>query len=210
MSLTPITYTAPNAEARMRGRALRQFVSSPVFQQILVALAVEVQTVLDAIKDLLSGRTLSNAEGVQLDVIGRIVGQGRVIPYYTINDIDWFTPDETGFDLDTAVVWVTNGLDGSDHTMSDAEYRDMIEAKIYRNQCKYGSPTEIMTYAQKALGIPISAVATVDGNIEIILPAGTPQWKVIWATRCFTDNRGSVIPIMPYPVTKLVTKITYI
>jgi hypothetical protein len=210
MSVDTITFVTSDVAGRMRGRALRQFSSSPVFQQTLSALAVEIQSVSDACIGVLNGRTLTQATGVQLDIIGRIVGQGRVIPYYTINDVNWFAPDTTGSDLDTGSVWVTNGIDGNPYTMSDAEYLNMILAKIYRNTCKSASPVEIMTYAQMALGIPVSAKANTNGNIDIYLPNGTPMWKVLWAKRFLTDNRGDVIPVMPYPCGMIVDNVYYI
>jgi hypothetical protein len=194
----------------MQMRVLRQFSRSPVFQQTLIQLGSEVQELSEAIQGVLDGRVLAVATGVQLDIIGRIVGQGRSIPYYTVRDADWFTPDVTSFDLDTVWMWVQNGIDGDAYLMTDSEYRDMIKAKIYRNRCKTGSAAEIMAYAQMALGIPVSAIALPLGDIEIQLPIGTPVWKMLWAKRFITDNRGDVIPIMPYPCTSLVTTVTYI
>jgi len=195
---------------RMQIRVLRQFSKSPVFQQTLIQLASEIQVLSSAIQGILDGRILETATGIQLDIIGRIVGQGRSIPYYVIRSPDWFTPDLTSFDLDSVWMWVKNGVDGDSHSMTDLEYRDMIKAKIYRNRCKVGSAAEIMTYAQMALGIPVSAVALPLGDIEIQVPIGTPMWKVLWAKRFITDNRGDVIPVMPYPCTSLVTTVTYI
>ncbi len=207
---TAITFADTTIAARMQGRALRQFSKSPVFQQTLEALASEIQVVSDACSDVLNGRTLMRAEGAQLDVIGRIVGQGRTIPYYTINELNWFTPDKIGSDLDTGYMWVTNGIDGNPYVMTDAEYLNMILAKIYRNTCQFGSPVEIMTYAQMALGIPVSAVVNVNCNIDIYVPTDTPAWKILWAKRFITDNRGDAIPVMPYPVGMLVDHVYFI
>lgn len=209
MSPEAITFSNFDVSARMRLRSLRQFSKSPVFQQVLAALAQEIQLVSDTCLNVLDNRTLAHATGSQLDVIGRIVGQGRVIPYYTINEVNWFTPDQVGSDLDTGYMWVTNGVDGNPHTMTDPEYLDMIIAKIYRNTCRTGSSTEIMTYAQLALGIPVSAVSNSNGNIDLIIPPYADEWKVLWAKRFVTDNRGDVIPVMPYPVGMIVENIQY-
>lgn len=210
MSVEHITMANSDIAARAKGRVLRQFSKSPVFQHTLQQLTVEIQTLSNAIIAVILSRTLAGAVGAQLDAIGRIVGQTRIIPFYAVTNPDWFTVDESTLDMDTAFMWVTNGIDGIAHTMDDTEYRSMIEAKIYRNSCKQGNAIEIMTYAQKALGIPVSAVVNATGDIDIYIPAGTPTWKELWAKRCITDNRGDIIPVMPYPCNMIVKNVFYV
>jgi len=62
---------------RGRGRLLFEFKNSPVLDQLLQALSIENQELYDAIIDTMNLRTLDNATGVQLDVLGDIVGQYR-------------------------------------------------------------------------------------------------------------------------------------
>ena len=205
-----VVFDTIDVTSRVKSRALKQFSKSPVFQQTLSQLSAELQDLSETITKAMQSFTLDSAQGVQLDLIGKKVGQNRLIPYWFINPITWFTPDQVDAGPDQGAVWVTNGLNGDSYLMSDFEYRNMIKAKIYRNSCKFGSPDEIMTYAQMALGIPVSAQLTESGDIAITLPVNTPLWKVLWVKRFQTDHRGDAIPVMPYPVGMTVNSISYV
>lgn len=73
--------------ARALLRLIGQFKNKRTFEPILTALAVQVQALEDAYWQLLSDRTIDNAVGVQLDVLGAIVGEkrgGRPDPDYRL------------------------------------------------------------------------------------------------------------------------------
>ena len=63
--------------ARAAATTRSQFHGSPKLQALLAALVTEVQRLEDLKFSMLTDRLLDNAEGVNLDVIGRYVGQPR-------------------------------------------------------------------------------------------------------------------------------------
>ena len=136
-----------------RGRVTEQFIGAPVFDkylQLLVADSVELQLVL---KDLMEKRSLNTAEGVQLDILGDIVGQPR-----TLIDADLLTffgfegewqADSYGNIYDPAVgsAWRDGRASRIGNiTLTDDLYRLLIKAKIAKNVTR-ATPEDIMTFS---------------------------------------------------------------
>ena len=71
---------APIADHVEQGRALllEQYRGKPRLDALLAAYTRQVQKLEDAIWSVILGRMLENAAGVQLDKIGKIVGQKRL------------------------------------------------------------------------------------------------------------------------------------
>lgn len=67
-----------NHEDRAKAKLLMQYREKPRFEAVVSAIAAEVQELEDALHTLNTGRALPTAVGAQLDVLGRIVGQGRL------------------------------------------------------------------------------------------------------------------------------------
>lgn len=76
------------------------------------------------------------AMGVQLDVIGRIVGLNRTVPFSTAKVFFGFKdiPNTLGFGK--APFRVLGGIDYTDTQLSDSDYRFLLKAKIAKNHCK--------------------------------------------------------------------------
>ena len=87
-----------NLTQRGKSRYLEQFRDSSFMQQLVENITQETQELYDEILKVLKGRTLGTGEegyatGVQLDKIGYLVGQSRVIA--NSKPVDYFTPDKT-------------------------------------------------------------------------------------------------------------------
>lgn len=67
------TATCQLALSRLRS----QFADKPAIRAWVCALATPAQAIEDALQDLLSNRAIDTGEGVQLNIIGKIVGQSR-------------------------------------------------------------------------------------------------------------------------------------
>lgn len=67
-------------------RLLWQFRRSPVITQVVKKLCEEFQKTYDDEIEVLQGRTLAEAEGVNLDIIGSLVGQPRQMKNIQTND----------------------------------------------------------------------------------------------------------------------------
>lgn len=68
----------PDHEARAKDTTLGQFKASPKLQALLAALVKEVQRLEDLKFDMITDRLIDAAAGVNLDIIGRIVGLDRL------------------------------------------------------------------------------------------------------------------------------------
>ena len=126
---------------RARSRLLYQFKSSPVMDELTQVFAEEGQTLYDAMIETLSKRTLAEAEGVQLDVLGIIVGQERI----NINGATklWFSPDDSLQSVDKTPAWVINASLYENTVTNDIEYRKLIFAKIFKNHVQSASVPEL-------------------------------------------------------------------
>lgn len=125
-----------------RSRTTEQFKveSAPIFDkylQLLISAQVDLQNVF---KDILQLRDLDNATGAQLDVIGRIVGQDRVLinaDLYTFFGFVGALKAGSFGDVGNSLIG-SRFLDygsptGGNITLDDETYRLFIRAKIYKN-----------------------------------------------------------------------------
>lgn len=130
-----------------RSRTTEQFKYNPVdgtgakvfdkYLQLLLSSQIELQEVF---KDILQLRDLDNAEGAQLDVIGRIVGQDRVLinaDLYTFFGFQGALKagsfGEVGNNLVGSRFLDYGSPIGGNITLDDETYRLFIRAKIYKN-----------------------------------------------------------------------------
>lgn len=145
-------------------RILSQFYNSKVLKLLLGAFTDEIQELSTAIYQLISGRSLSQAEGEQLDAIGRIVGQKR--EGYNYDTDFWFAPDYVGVCPDNGNWWVQNEPQAVIQDMDDDTYRKMIWLKILENHNLYSSNPEIKNQVlegiEENIGIERSNSMTAD------------------------------------------------
>lgn len=165
MGFPEIQLDHTDALARAFSRLLLQFRRSPVLIDILMALVAEVQELIDATEQVILGRTVAGGVGEQLNALGRIVGQDRNVTTY--DDSVWFVPDVNS--VDTAREWVEGGLYLGQYQADDAEFKSLIEARVYRNFSKYGSVPEIQRAFKAAYGYDISFVPSAPMEVDVIL-----------------------------------------
>ena len=159
---------AQDLAKRGKSRYLEQFLNSPVLQQIVDAISFETQTAYDAGLNVLKGRTLGTgedgyAEGVQLDKIGYLIGQARVVA--NSKPIDFFTPFIDGlgddkFATDVAQVWVKNGRLFEEEQLLDDMYYRLILAKIFKNHIRGASLPDVRLAGSYIYGYLVTLVKT--------------------------------------------------
>lgn len=142
-----------------RERVTYAFKDSPVFDkylQLLTSPQIELQEVY---RQLLQERSIDTAYGAQLDIIGRIVGQDRVlleadlIPYFGY--IGALAPESYGHLEDPSVGgywWDLNKPQAGNITLSDEQYRLFIKAKIMKNVTK-ATPEDVIKFIKFVFGI---------------------------------------------------------
>jgi hypothetical protein len=114
----------------------------PKFMALVALLTGAIADIADVAESLPSVFDLDNAVGVQLDAVGRWVGQSRVIPNVLLTGffgfLDQSPPDLTMGELtDPTVGGVFYELGSTfqqTSVLADPDYRTIIRARIVRNQ----------------------------------------------------------------------------
>ncbi len=123
-----------------RSRVTEQFKDKVIFDKYLQLLIYAQTELQDVFKQLLQMRDLDTATGAQLDVIGRIVGQDRVLinaDLYTFFGFQGALKagsfGEVGNNLVGSRFLDFGSPIGGNITLDDETYRLFIRAKIYKN-----------------------------------------------------------------------------
>lgn len=131
-------------------RILSQYVQSDLYKKLLGAITDEVQELLNAIVDLMEYRTVSKAQGTNLDALGRIVGQGRTSYNYDLSY--WFAPDEEGVGPDNGHWWLKGTQQAIQEQMDDITYRKWIWMTILQNHNLFSSTPELENAIYDGIG----------------------------------------------------------
>lgn len=154
-------------------RLLSQFDNSTKgIQTFLGAMVEQTQDLNDIELTVLMDRALENAVGVQLDIIGRIVGIER--PLVDSDDILWFTFDagnESQYWDAEAGWWISTAPVGLFTPVSDSIYRRFIVGKIFKNQVSGATVPEMISFIKIVFSvwssvIPVAEVMAVDIAVE--------------------------------------------
>lgn len=208
MSFDNTTFEGIDCQVRALSRLLSQFQNSPVLLQIVRALMSEVQVLVDAIIGTLQGRTPGSAVGAQLDVLGRIVGQPRVL--YDFGTIPWFAPDNAEARMDVGLAWVEGVPTANMLTPTDSQYRLLIEGKIFRNFCRFGSVPEIQRMVKLVYNVNVSFAIVGPLRVDVYLPTGIPSFLANQITQFVDNTRADSVSPLPIPATVSVRNIVYI
>lgn len=159
-----------------RERYTEQFKDKPVFDRY-IQLLIYGQTQLQAvIKDLVQNRSLDTAQGVQLDMIGDLIGLARGSLPSTVWEGSYFgfwdDPLALPFgDLDGdsgAGVFFDQASQTSGNVMwTDDVYRLFIKAKIFANSSN-GTPEELIAATKSILNVDYVDI-TETGNANLLI-----------------------------------------
>ena len=131
-------------------RILSQYSQSKVLKLLLGAFTSEIQELMDAIVFLMEYRTLSKASGMQLDILGRIVGQSR--SEYNYETSYWFAPEIEDVAPDNGHWWSNPAEQAVSEEMDDTTYRKRIWLQILKNHNKFSSNPEIKDQILQGIG----------------------------------------------------------
>lgn len=113
---------------------------APIFNKYLALMLSGAEDALLTLKDLMQNRSIDTATGAQLDIIGDIVGQSRILTdISTIKHFGFDGTTSTGTfstTQNTAIggYWYSiSKSQGGSITLEDTQYRLFIKAKIARN-----------------------------------------------------------------------------
>jgi hypothetical protein len=149
------TYLDKDLFPEAQKRLLWQLRNSDTICNYLGAIFTEMQLLFNAVIDVLDERQLAKAAGEQLNVIGRIVGQDRVVIDASTQFFAWDdTPNALGWGEREEDIIIGGGRwkeigepTSGTRVLLDVEFRQFIVAKIFRNHMKFASPCELSSIA---------------------------------------------------------------
>ena len=162
-------------ETRAVNRLLAQFKRSPMLIAVLLACIKEISALQKAIIDVINLRGVNDASGVNLDAIGRIVGQDRSL--LNVTQLLWFAPDSLNC-CDKAPVFVENAMVNGVAPATDYFYRQLITARILRNFSRYSSIPELQQVVKLALGININFTVVGPMEVNLIVDSTITPWML--------------------------------
>ncbi len=139
---------------------MMQYSNSPNLVKYMMCIIKQQDELVKAIQDTINLRYLADAFGKQLDVIGEIVGQSRIIAgaaaldYFGFYDEPRSANPSIG-DNATPTIGGTYRSDGdrasTDFRMNDVQYRQAIYAKILKNDSRC-SIDDVLTWIDLIVG----------------------------------------------------------
>jgi len=183
-------------------RLLSQFKKSDKGIIPLVSATVEqTQDWNDIILSVLEGRSLDQASGVQLDIIGEIVGLER--PTVDAGDVFYVTADSNILKPDSLfTAYTTNApTSGNFIPMDDIAYIAFLKGKIFKNQISACSVPEIIQYLKITLDVDGSVVNCSDelACISIVVPNTIPEPYIAILISKESDNKVENEYFIPVP-----------
>ena len=178
-------------------RQLYSLKRSTVRAGVLQVQIDQAQALYDTLLDALIGRDLRWALGKQLDVLGRIVGQGREV--VSRSEDQWLRADDVLGSPDNAPVWLAGVPSYGQRLAGDDEFRLRIYGKIAKNHTRHGSLPEVLWFVRQAFGIdcglqrigPLEGVLVVRDNI--------PRYLIQELVHVFSDSRAELKFLLPLP-----------
>ncbi|MND91709.1 hypothetical protein D3C80_838450 [compost metagenome] len=182
-----------------RERVTEQFKGKPVFDkflQLLTSGKVEAQSVL---RDVMQLRSIDTAVGVQLDVIGEIVGLPRglvtseVFTYFGFQNAGQADTFSSMTDPTVGSPWYSlNAPLGISREPSDDEYRIMIKAKIIKNRT-LATPEDVISAYQFLFGAS-QVIIDEQGPAEVRIGIGKILNNVERGLLFDLGGTGSLLP----------------
>lgn len=162
-----------------RGRVTEQFKSADILDRYLQLLIAQQQELQQVFKDLLQKRSIDEATGAQLDIIGEIVGQPRElisVDLYTFFGFQGAPNADSFGELGNSTIggiFYNLGTPlGGNVLLDDATYRLFIKAKILKNNTRC-TPEEFLQFINTMFGTTQTAI--VEGpEAEFLVFIGRP------------------------------------
>jgi hypothetical protein len=202
MAIIPFETKDLTEEARSRYTQQFEYSSHPVFDNYITIVMDELQELQNLFKDLTQLRDLDNAVGAQLDLIGAIVGQPRLLVDFTLSPFfgfDGATNAQTFGTLSSGSiggVWKSvSDKEGEDTLLGDDDYRFIIRARIAANISN--------TSPQGVLDAVNYILQRTDTEIEEVQPASViiKHFAVLTPIQeYFLRGLSSVGSIIPLPI----------
>lgn len=193
-------------QARGQSRFTEILQRRPVLCAFLAALSEEVQEAYDSTLEVLRARTLARAVGVNLDVLGDIVGQRRLLE--NAADIAYFQWDTAQRGWDQGTWWAPGAPLAGDLPATDSQYRRLIIAKIFRNHVRYGSVPELVVFIKLLFDLDVSIRTVGPMEIDIIVPSRATASQILSIQEVADDQEVDRRYFLPLPATCRINQVS--
>ena len=180
-------------------RMLGQHYNKCALRQFVAAFVAECQELYDACLDMQRLRSPYEAEGENLNALGRIVGEDRQVWNY--DETSWMFADRQGQGADSVNVWCVNAPIGVSAAIDDTQYRFNVILKAIKNHTLTSSVSELLALIKLAFGLDMSFEKTGPNQIRIIVPASISTTQLILLTQSADDERADNQWFINYPAT---------
>lgn len=150
-----------------------QFKDKVVFQKYLQLLLTGEQEVITVLQSLMRERSIDTAVGEQLDILGRIVGQERILvgadtfKYFGFEGSTFSSTFGSSFNNSVGGFWYSYGSpSGANIQLNDEQYRVFIKAKIKKN-VNTGSVTDVVDFLEFVFNIGGFVISNGGGTATI-------------------------------------------
>ena len=188
--------------SQARSRYTQQFKNKPIFDAHIKIFITEITELQDMLQDLIGLRGLDTATGVQLDLIGSIVGQPRVLVDFTLFPFFGFYEDSTALGFSSLSAPTTGGVlkslsegNGEDFVVDDNTYRFILKARIVAN-ISNTTPQGVIDAVNYIVGRTDSAIEEM-GNAHLKI---THYATLTPLQDYFLRGLSSVGSIIPLPI----------
>lgn len=199
--MTDNVFSTTNYLSVSKGRYTEQFKDKPFFNAYLKIVLNEMMELQKSFRQLMIERSLDTAYGSQLDIIGALVGQERVLLDFTafpFFGFDGAVAAQTFGSLSNTSGGIfkskTQSL-GTTNVVDEETYRFLIKARIAANNSS-GTPEDIIAGINFMTGNTTTVLEEL-GNAKIRL---TIQNTLTDLQKYFLQGLSSVGSIVPVPI----------
>ncbi|MBL4769527.1 MAG: DUF2612 domain-containing protein [Rhodobacteraceae bacterium] len=197
-------------EQRAFDRLFFQFKNSVVLRDYLFTRVNAVGSLRDVAQDVIETRTLDNARGEVLDVLGAIIGQPRID--LNAEARQWFGPDVLNDDLgppDRTPAYVLGGPLFGRALADDVQYLQLILAKIFKNHVYGSTIPELIRFISFFSSTPASVVTVGPMEVSVLIPPEFPLNVLLTLLTVFDDNAADRQYLLPVAATVRIVGVTF-
>lgn len=196
-SITEVDYLT-----QARSRYTQQFKNKPIFDAHINIFITEVTEIQDMLQDLIGLRSLETAVGSQLDMIGAIVGQPRVLvdfslfPFFGFDGASEAQTFGSLYDASLGGTWKSiSDSEGASFEVDDDTYRFIIKARIVAN-ISNTTPQGVIDAVNYIVGRSDSSIEEMgNAHLKIIHYAALTDLQ-----EYFLRGLSSIGSIIPLPI----------
>ena len=188
-----------------RSRVTEQFKDKPMFDKFVQLMLANNINIQFALKDLMQKRSIDTAQGIQLDIIGNIVGQPRtllstsLIRYFAFQG---YPEAQSIGDIGDATIggsFFNFGDPLSGNTLlNDEQYRLFIKAKIIKNSTT-ATAEEMIKFIRFVYGAPLVVIAQGKAEFTLLVGKQLTSFERLLLTYS-SDVQGFDAPFIPKPI----------